>query len=46
MMVLVPLLSTLNASPWLTVFLVGALAVAWLALVAIWISYDKGDLWM
>ena len=45
-MILVPLLHTLKTSPWIVVLLSGTLAVAWLVLLAAWMSLDDGELWM
>ncbi len=40
MMILVPLSGLFSGSPWLTVLLVGTLAVAWFMLLAAWLYLD------
>ena len=46
MILLIPLLSTLDGSPWLVVLITGTLAVAWFALLAAWLTLDRRDTWM
>jgi hypothetical protein len=46
MMILIPIVGSLAASPWVTVLLTGALAVAVFALVATWMYLDPRGTWM
>lgn len=46
MMILIPVVATLATSPWLVVLLMGALAVSWIALLALLLAFDPRDVWM